>query len=123
METFQSMKLPQWAVEHLASNGITRPTPIQMQGIPVALTGRDMIGVAFTGSGKTLTFLVPAIFAAVAEELRMPIRGCEGPVCLVVCPSRELARQTFEVLNGFANALETATVDYKEIVSKHTRER
>jgi len=103
-ETFQKMKLPKWLVDHLESRGIVRPTPIQMQGIPVAFTGRDMIGVAFTGSGKTLAFTIPSLFTAIIEDYRLPISGGEGPVALIICPSRELARQTFQVLNGFVEA-------------------
>ena len=50
-----------------------------MQGLPVALAGRDMIGIAFTGSGKTLTFSLPLVMAALEEELRMPLVAGEGP--------------------------------------------
>ena len=46
------MRFPQPVIDALSNNGIKRPTPIQVQGIPVALSGRDMIGIAFTGSGK-----------------------------------------------------------------------
>ena len=59
-----------------------------MQGIPVLLSGRDMIGVAFTGSGKTLVFALPMIMMAAQEQLRMPLeRGelnrstCQQPAC------------------------------------------
>jgi ATP-dependent RNA helicase DDX41 len=76
-----------------------------MQGVPAILAGRDMIGIAFTGSGKTLVFGLPAVMAAVQEEVRMPLVGGEGPVALVLCPSRELARQTLEVIDGFVAAV------------------
>ena len=58
------MKFPKSILDHLRSRGIERPTPIQMQGLPVILSGRDMIGIAFTGSGKTLAFGLPAAMAA-----------------------------------------------------------
>ncbi len=58
------MRLPGAVVRALEAKGIKRPTPIQMQGIPVALSGRDMIGVAFTGSGKTLVFSLPMVMSA-----------------------------------------------------------
>ncbi|KAL5833665.1 hypothetical protein ACOSQ3_017339 [Xanthoceras sorbifolium] len=64
-------------LKKLKAKGIVQPTPIQMQGLPVILSGRDMIGIAFTGSGKTLE---------------------KGPFCLIIGPSRELARQTYEVV-------------------------
>ena len=51
-------------LEALAAKGIARPTPIQVQGIPVALSGRDMIGIAFTGSGKSLVFCLPLLMFA-----------------------------------------------------------
>ena len=76
-----------------------------MQGLPVALSGRDMIGIAFTGSGKTLTFSLPLVMAAWEEEERMPIIGGEGPVGIILSPSRELARQTFDVVSGFCDAI------------------
>ena len=60
-------------LRQLAAKKISRPTPIQMQGLPVILSGRDMIGVAFTGSGKTLVFALPMIMMALQEEIRMPL--------------------------------------------------
>jgi ATP-dependent RNA helicase DDX41 len=51
--SFEEMKIPTPLVQKLKMNGINQPTAIQQQGIPVLLSGRDMIGIAFTGSGKT----------------------------------------------------------------------
>jgi len=85
-----------------------RPTPIQMQGLPVALAGRDMVGIAFTGSGKTMTFSLPLIMAALEEEVRMPLVGGEGPVGIILAPSRELVRQTYEIVQNLAGALAKA---------------
>ncbi|CAG8532139.1 3577_t:CDS:10 [Diversispora eburnea] len=82
--------------EYLKSKNIRRPTPIQIQGLPVVLSGRDMIGIAFTGSGKTLAFSLPLIMFALEEECKLPLIRGEGPIGLIVCPSRELARQTFD---------------------------
>jgi ATP-dependent RNA helicase DDX41 len=64
-----------------------------------------MIGIAFTGSGKTMAFCLPMVMIALQEEMRMPLQGREGPVGLIVCPSRELARQTLDVVNGLTAAL------------------
>lgn len=50
---------------------------VWMQGIPVLLSGRDMIGVAFTGSGKTLVFALPMIMMAAQEQQRMPLERGE----------------------------------------------
>ena len=64
-----------------------------------------MIGIAFTGSGKTLTFTLPAIMQALEMESKIPFVRGEGPVGLIVCPSRELARQTYEGLSTMCKAL------------------
>jgi ATP-dependent RNA helicase DDX41 len=107
LKRFVDMKFPQPILASLKQKGIARPTPIQMQGLPVALAGRDMVGIAFTGSGKTLTFGLPLVMAALEEELRMPIAPGEGPVGIILAPSRELARQTYELVSELATALTT----------------
>lgn len=66
------------------------PTPIQSQGWPMALSGRDMIGIAATGSGKTFSFLVPAYIHAADQPL---LREGDGPIVIVLAPTRELATQ------------------------------
>jgi ATP-dependent RNA helicase DDX41 len=103
---FQDMKFPQAILDILVSKGITKPTPIQLQGLPVLLSGRDMIGIATTGSGKTIVFCLPMIMMALQEELSMPLEGGEGPVGLIICPSRELARQTHDIIVEFTEALQ-----------------
>ncbi|KAG1656000.1 putative ATP-dependent RNA helicase DDX41 [Nymphon striatum] len=69
------------------------------------LYGRDMIGIAFTGSGKTLVFVLPIIMFCLEQEKKLPFTSNEGPYGLIVCPSRELARQTHEILKKFCHAL------------------
>ncbi|KAI7822183.1 P-loop containing nucleoside triphosphate hydrolase protein [Gamsiella multidivaricata] len=105
IKAFRDMKFPQPVMDYLKNKGIKMPTPIQMQGLPVALSGRDMIGIAFTGSGKTLSFTLPLIMRALEEETKMPLAKGEGPIGMVVCPSRELARQTYEGFVGIADIL------------------
>lgn len=100
---FEDLKFPQPILDALSEKGIKKPTPIQIQGLPVALAGRDMIGIAFTGSGKTLTFSLPLVQAALEEEFRMPLMAGEGPVGIILAPSRELARQTFQVVEEFCS--------------------
>ena len=94
------MRFPDPLRAALENNGIKRPTPIQVQGIPVILSGRDMIGIAFTGSGKTVTFCLPLVMLAIEEEKRLPLEAGEGPFGVILAPSRELARQTWEVTPG-----------------------
>ena len=109
IKNFRDMKLPKPILEALQQRNIKRPTPIQMQGLPVALSGRDMVGIAFTGSGKTMTFSLPLVMAALEEEFRMPLLGGEGPVGFILAPSRELARQTFDVVQSFCEAFASCT--------------
>lgn len=71
-------------------------------------SGRDMIGIAFTGSGKTLVFSLPMVMFALEEEMKLPIVRGEGPFGLIICPSRELAKQTHDVIMYFANKLRDA---------------
>lgn len=105
IKSFREMKFPEPIIKALEAKNIFRPTPIQVQGLPVALSGRDMVGVAFTGSGKTVVFALPMVMWALQEELRMPLVANEGPIGIVVCPSRELARQTYDTVQHFANYL------------------
>lgn len=79
MTSFPEMKLHPALVSVLDDQNIVKPTPIQMQGIPVALSGRDMIAIAFTGSGKTLAFSIPIIMLALDQEVKMPFTQNEGP--------------------------------------------
>lgn len=101
IKNFKDMRFPEPILKNLKAKGIVQPTPIQVQGLPVILSGRDMIGIAFTGSGKTLVFVLPLIMIALQEEVMMPIAPGEGPFGLIICPSRELARQTYEVVEQF----------------------
>lgn len=108
IKNFKDMRFPEPVLKKLKAKGIVQPTPIQVQGLPVILSGRDMIGIAFTGSGKTLVFVLPLIMVALQEEIMMPIAAGEGPFGLIICPSRELARQTYEVVEHFLIPLKEA---------------
>lgn len=77
-KTFREMKYPSSVIRALKEKGITKPSPIQVQGLPVANAGRDMIGIAFTGSGKTLVFVLPLIMVAWEQEKRLPLIAGEG---------------------------------------------
>ncbi|XP_048226453.1 DEAD-box ATP-dependent RNA helicase 35-like [Ricinus communis] len=106
--SFEDMKFTEPILQKLKVKGISQPTPIQMQGLPVILSGRDMIGVASTGSGKTLVFVLPLIMIALQEEIMMTIASGEGPFGLIICPSRELATQTYHLVQEFSISMREA---------------
>jgi len=85
--------------------GYSTPTPIQAETIPPIMLGRDVIGLAQTGTGKTAAFMLPIL-----ERLRSAPR--EGVQALVICPTRELAEQSCEAVNnlGGATGLEGITI-------------
>ncbi|KAH8737039.1 P-loop containing nucleoside triphosphate hydrolase protein [Ilyonectria robusta] len=74
-------------IEHL---GYEKPTPIQMQAVPAIMSGRDVVGVAKTGSGKTVAFLLP-MFRHIKDQT--PLKDTDGPIGLIMTPTRELATQ------------------------------
>ncbi|KFQ79129.1 putative ATP-dependent RNA helicase DDX41, partial [Phoenicopterus ruber ruber] len=106
IKSFKEMKFPAAILRGLKKKGIQQPTPIQIQGIPTILSGRDMIGIAFTGSGKTLVFTLPVIMFCLEQEKRLPFSKREGPYGLIICPSRELARQTHGILEYYCRLLQ-----------------
>lgn len=108
LKSFKEMKFHRGILNGLESKGIIKPTPIQVQGIPTVLSGRDMIGIAFTGSGKTLVFVLPLIMFCLEQETAMPFMRNEGPYGLVICPSRELAKQTYDIIQHYTNTLRQA---------------
>lgn len=70
--TFEEASMPEYVLREVMKQGFSAPTPIQSQGWPMALLGRDMVGISATGSGKTLAFLLPAMIhinAQVWQEL------------------------------------------------------
>ncbi|XP_076928152.1 DEAD-box ATP-dependent RNA helicase 20-like isoform X2 [Bidens hawaiensis] len=87
---FHEAGFPAYCLEVISSLGFVEPTPIQSQGWPMALKGRDLIGIAETGSGKTLSYLLPALVHVAAQP---PLAQGDGPIVLVLAPTRELAVQ------------------------------
>lgn len=102
---FENMRFPKAIIRGLNDKSIYKPTPIQLQAIPCILAGRDLIGIAFTGSGKTATFTLPLIMLALEEEQKMKIIENEGPFGIILGPSRELMRQTYDVVQHFTKAV------------------
>ncbi|XP_058853249.1 probable ATP-dependent RNA helicase DDX46 isoform X2 [Acipenser ruthenus] len=74
----------------LKKQNYDKPTPIQAQAIPAIMCGRDLIGIAKTGSGKTIAFLLP-MFRHIMDQ--RPLEEAEGPIAVIMTPTRELALQ------------------------------
>ncbi|XP_008315636.1 putative ATP-dependent RNA helicase DDX17 [Cynoglossus semilaevis] len=91
---FHHAHFPQYVMDVLIQQNFKEPTAIQSQGFPVALSGKDMVGIAQTGSGKTLAYLLPAI---VHINHQPYLERGDGPICLVLAPTRELAQQVQQV--------------------------
>ncbi|KAG8078831.1 hypothetical protein GUJ93_ZPchr0007g5081 [Zizania palustris] len=90
---FQEANFPDYCMQAIAKSGFVEPTPIQSQGWPMALKGRDMIGIAQTGSGKTLSYLLPGLVHVGAQPR---LEQGDGPIVLILAPTRELAVQIQE---------------------------
>ncbi|CBQ70581.1 related to RNA helicase [Sporisorium reilianum SRZ2] len=94
--------LPASCLDVIKRLGYAAPTPIQSQAIPAIMSGRDIIGVAKTGSGKTMAFLLP-MFRHIKDQ--RPVEVGEGPVGIVMTPTRELAVQIYREMRPFIKAL------------------
>ncbi|MGE3692705.1 MAG: DEAD/DEAH box helicase [Novosphingobium sp.] len=102
MTFFSSLGLAEPIVRALESKGYTDPTPIQSQAIPALLQGRDLLGIAQTGTGKTAAFALPSLHRLAAEP-----KGRQNAACrmLVLSPTRELAAQIADNMRGYAKYL------------------
>lgn len=94
---FETMGLNPRLVAKLTEQGITKTTPIQTQAIPHALDGRDVMGLAQTGTGKTLAFGLPLLQGLNSAGEKPQAHHIHG---LVLAPTRELARQIYETMQG-----------------------
>ncbi len=106
---FAQLGLAEPLVRALDAKGYTTPTPIQRDAIPIVLDGRDLLGIAQTGTGKTAAFVLPSIQRLVAAEKRVLPTHCR---MLVLAPTRELTSQIAENARGYAkfSKLSVATV-------------
>lgn len=96
--TFQSMALSRPILRGLAAVGFTQPTPIQAKTIPVALLGKDVVGGAVTGSGKTAAFVVPVLERLLYRPKKVPTSRV-----VILMPTRELAIQCHAVATKLAS--------------------
>ncbi|KAL8696399.1 MAG: hypothetical protein Q9201_007677 [Fulgogasparrea decipioides] len=95
------------SLEVIQRLGYDRLTSIQAQAIPSIMSGRDVIGVAKTGSGKTIAFLLP-MFRHIKDQ--RPLDALDGPVGLIMTPTRELATQIHKECKPFLKALNLRAV-------------
>ncbi len=102
---FSDLELSPTTTRRLAERGIEEPTPIQEMSLPAALAGRDVLGLARTGTGKTLAFALP-----IAERLEPRRERGRAPRALVLAPTRELALQVSRELAWVAPELKTVAV-------------
>ncbi|CAL8096293.1 unnamed protein product [Calicophoron daubneyi] len=79
-------------MEAIRKAGYIKPTPIQAQAVPLAMAGRDIIGIGKTGSGKTAAFLWPLIIHVMDQP---PLKLGDGPIAVICAPTRELAQQIY----------------------------
>lgn len=101
VETFDEAGFPRYVMDEVKAQGFPAPTAIQSQGWPMALSGRDVVGIAETGSGKTLTYCLPAIVHINAQPLLAP---GDGPIVLILAPTRELAVQIQQEISKFGRS-------------------
>jgi ATP-dependent RNA helicase DDX5/DBP2 len=99
--TFDEAGFPGYVMNEVKAQGFAAPTAIQSQGWPMALSGRDVVGIAETGSGKTLTYCLPAIVHINAQPLLAP---GDGPIVLILAPTRELAVQIQQEISKFGKS-------------------
>ena len=98
MKSFDDLGVPQNLLDKLSLQGIAEPTPIQYKAIPYALEGRDVLGLAQTGTGKTAAFALPLL----ARILKIGGKREEKSVqSLILAPTRELANQIESTIKAF----------------------
>jgi ATP-dependent RNA helicase RhlE len=99
---FKDLGLNPSILKALTQRGYDSPTPIQAQAIPGVMEGRDLLGIAQTGTGKTAAFALPILHRLAANRKPAPKRGCR---CLVLSPTRELATQIAESFRAYGSEL------------------
>ncbi|MDC0272167.1 DEAD/DEAH box helicase [Crocinitomicaceae bacterium] len=108
--TFNNLGLPQSLLELLKKENYTHPYPIQKEAIPIVLKGKDVLGIAQTGSGKTASYVLP-ILSTLNHKQRAKDRQVD---VLVLVPTRELAEQVKDVFNlfekGISNTVKTMAI-------------
>ncbi|MEC4114534.1 DEAD/DEAH box helicase [Myroides pelagicus] len=103
METFEQFNLPKALDKALNELNITTPTPIQVKSLPVILSGRDMMGIAQTGTGKTFAYLLPIL-------KQWKFANFESPRVVIIVPTRELVVQVVDVIEKITQYMSIRTL-------------
>lgn len=117
MKTFDELDLIEPLLNGIARLGHTSPTEIQRKAIPIVLEGRDLLGIAQTGSGKTGAFVLPLL-----QKIRMTKRK-HNPRVLIVAPTRELALQISSAIEEYGKFVKVRHVTIYGGVSQHPQVR
>lgn len=99
IKSFKKMRFPAEVRKGLKKLHIRKPTNLQMQALPIVLSSRNTAIISLESAGKSFIFLLPLIMAAFEEEERLALLGGEGPIGLIIVPSRELAQQLYRKLD------------------------
>ncbi|MGN6285913.1 MAG: DEAD/DEAH box helicase [Afipia sp.] len=102
MTSFQDFGLADPIARALKEENYHTPTPIQAQTIPIAITGRDVIGIAQTGTGKTASFALPILHRLLENRIKPQSKTCR---VLVLSPTRELSGQILDSFNAYGRHL------------------
>ncbi|HEV2560769.1 MAG TPA: DEAD/DEAH box helicase [Rhizomicrobium sp.] len=105
--TFEELGISEPLRRALASEGYTQPTPIQVSAVPVLMQGRDLLGLAQTGTGKTAAFALPLLQALSTGHEQRRARSVRA---LILAPTRELAIQIFDSLKAYGRFLHLRNV-------------
>jgi len=115
---FSKIKLPHAVMDLFNDKKFTHPTPIQSQGWPIALKGDDMVGIAQTGSGKSLSFIIPALINLYENH-----KKGNDVVTLVLAPTRELIVQISEIVDQLSYEFKVKTALLYGGVSAYNQRR
>ena len=102
LKTFSDLGLAETLLRAVTAEGYTHPTPIQAEVIPAALSGRDILGIAQTGTGKTASFVLPLLHR-ISERAARP--GKKQTSALILAPTRELATQIMESIRTYGKQM------------------
>ena len=123
LRNWEEAHLPQLLYKAIQSLGFKEPTPIQRQAIPIGLQCRDILGISETGSGKTMAFVIPMLnyILNLPERLREQTES-QGPLALVMAPSKELSEQIYKVVKDLGDycGVQAVNITRGKDITEHT---